>query len=65
MTAVECGAAAMLTPGGPAPVPFRLCCVFAMLQATGPTPASFVCTAELVVDEAQVPVAEPASRSSC
>ena len=59
MTAEECGAAAILAPGGPAPVPFRLCCVFAMLQATGATPASFVCTAEL--DDAEIPVAEPAS----
>ena len=45
MSRAECGAAAILTPGGPARISFELCCVLATLHATGPTPTAFVCAA--------------------
>ena len=45
VTAVECGASAILATGGPAAVPFQLCCALTIIRAGGPGPVPFECGA--------------------
>jgi hypothetical protein len=45
MTIPACPASAFLSAPGPAPVPFQLCCVLALVAAAGSSPESFVCGA--------------------
>jgi hypothetical protein len=45
VTAVECGASAILTAGGPAAVPFQLCCALTIVRAGGSDPVPFACGA--------------------
>jgi hypothetical protein len=45
MTTPVCPASAFLSAPGPAPVPFQLCCVLAMVAATGSVPRPLVCGA--------------------
>jgi hypothetical protein len=45
VTAVECGASAILAAGGPAAVPFQLCCALRIIRASGPAPVPFACGA--------------------
>jgi hypothetical protein len=44
----SCGAAAVLRPGGPVRVPFRECCVAALLGAPAPVAR---CAADAVEDD--------------
>ena len=45
MNPPECGASAILTAGGPAQVPFHLCCALAIVGQAGFEPEEFVCGA--------------------
>jgi hypothetical protein len=45
MTVPTCPASAFLSAAGPAPVPFQLCCVLALVAVAGSSPQSFVCGA--------------------
>jgi hypothetical protein len=67
-TPVECGASAILAAGGPAAVPFQLCCALTIIQAGGQYPVPLECGAvesapvgfdALEDSEAQAPVPEP------
>jgi hypothetical protein len=44
-SAVGCGASAILATGGPAAVPFRLCCALTIIHAGGPDPVPMACDA--------------------
>jgi hypothetical protein len=45
MTGVECGASAILATGGPAAVPFRLCCALTIIHAGEQDPVPLACGA--------------------
>jgi hypothetical protein len=57
----QCGASAILAPGGPTAVPFDLCCVLTLVRAVGTDPGPAVCRALEMLDVDQPLAAESAS----
>jgi hypothetical protein len=56
----ECGASAILTPGGPTAVPFELCCVLTLVRANTPDPGPPVCRILAMVERRAALVSEAA-----
>jgi hypothetical protein len=56
----QCGASAILAPGGPTAVPFDLCCVLTLVRAVGTDAGPAVCRALEMLDVDQPLVAESA-----